>query len=62
LIHQLTTFKESEINLPDGYSFVDVENLEGQYLSKNGEIIVLVKEKLHPIALFPMVSVQPILQ
>ena len=40
-----TTFKEYEINLPDGYSFADVENIEEQYLNRNGEFIVLVKEQ-----------------
>jgi putative acetyltransferase len=40
-----TTFKEYEINLPDNYSFADVENIEESYLSKNGEFIVLLKEQ-----------------
>lgn len=38
-------FKEYEINLPEGYSFADVENIEEQYLNQNGEFIVLVKEQ-----------------
>ena len=39
------TFKEYEINLPDNYSFSDVENLEEEYLNATGEFIVLLREK-----------------
>ncbi len=40
-----TTFREYEINLPDGYFFVDVENLEKQYLNQKGEFIVLIRNR-----------------
>lgn len=39
------TFGEYKINLPAGYSFSDVENLEEEYLHAGGEFIVLIKEK-----------------
>ena len=38
-------FKEYEIDLPDNYSFADVENIEGQYLNTSGEFIVLLKKQ-----------------
>ena len=37
------TFKEYEINLPAGYSFSDIENIEEEYLNSSGEFIVLIK-------------------
>ena len=40
-----TTFKEYEIDLPDGYSFADVENLEEHYLCKNGEFIIFSRKQ-----------------
>ena len=39
------TFEEYEINLPDNYSFSDIENLEEEYLNATGEFIVLLREK-----------------
>ena len=39
------TFKEYEIDLPDNYSFSDIENLEEAYLNATGEFIVLLREK-----------------
>ncbi len=41
----ITTFNEYEINLPENYSLADVENLEEQYLNKNGEFIVLLRQQ-----------------
>ena len=38
-----STFEEYEINLPENYSFADVENLEEPYLSRNGRFIVLLR-------------------
>ena len=40
-----TTFREYEINLPENYSFADVENFEEQYLKKNGDLIVLLRQQ-----------------
>ena len=37
------TFKEYEIDLPDNYSFSDIENLEEEYLNATGEFIVLLR-------------------
>ena len=37
------TFEEYEINLPAGYSFSDIENLEEEYLKATGEFMVLIK-------------------
>ena len=37
------TFDEYEIDLPAGYSFADIEDLEEAYLRSNGEFIVLIK-------------------
>ena len=39
------TFEEYEINLPDSYSFSDIENLEEEYLNSTGEFIVLLREQ-----------------
>jgi len=39
------TFKEYEINLPDNYSFSDIENLEEEYLNATGEFIVILRQK-----------------
>jgi len=39
------TFEEYEINLPAGYSFSDIENLEEEYLNATGEFMVLIKEQ-----------------
>lgn len=39
------TFKEYKINLPDNYSFSDIENPEEEYLSANGEFIVILREQ-----------------
>ena len=47
------TFKEYEIDLPDNYSFADVENIEEHYLSTNGEFIVLLR-KPHIIGFFAL--------
>jgi putative acetyltransferase len=41
----ITTFNEYEINLPENYSFADVENLEEQYLNKSGGFIVLLRQQ-----------------
>jgi len=38
-------FEEYEINLPAGYSFSDIENLEEEYLNSSGEFMVLIKEQ-----------------
>jgi len=38
-------FEEYEINLPAGYSFSDIENLEENYLNATGEFMVLIKEQ-----------------
>ena len=38
-------FEEYEINLPAGYSFSDIENLEEDYLNATGEFMVLIKEQ-----------------
>jgi N-acetylglutamate synthase-like GNAT family acetyltransferase len=40
------TFEEYEINLPAGYSFSDIENLEEEYLNSSGEFIILIKEQI----------------
>ena len=48
------TFREYEINLPDNYSFADVEYIEEQYLNKNGEFIVLLREA-HIIGFFALI-------
>ena len=48
-----TTFKEYEINLPASYSFADVDNIEKQYLSKNGEFIVFLRSQ-HIIGFFAL--------
>jgi len=37
------TFEEYEINLPAGYSFLDIDNLEEEYLNVSGEFIVLTR-------------------
>jgi len=39
------TLAEYEIQLPDNYSFSDIENLEEVYLNSGGEFIVLLKEQ-----------------
>ena len=39
------TFEEYEINLPDNYSFSDIENLEEVYLNSSGEFIVLIRKQ-----------------
>jgi len=38
-----TTFKDYEIDLPQDYSFADVENLEEQYLARKGTFMVLLR-------------------
>jgi putative acetyltransferase len=38
------TFDEYGINLPNNYSFADIENLEEKYLNSAGEFIVLTRE------------------
>ncbi len=40
------TFEEYEINLPAGYSFSDIEELEEEYLNASGEFIVLTRARL----------------
>ena len=39
------TFVEYGIQLPDGYSFADVDNLEEEYLIASGEFLVLIGEQ-----------------
>lgn len=39
------TFEEYEIDLPAGYSFADIENLEEEYLNSGGDFIVLIREQ-----------------
>ncbi len=39
------TFEEYEINLPDNYSFSDIENLEEEYINSTGEFIVFIREQ-----------------
>lgn len=36
-------FEEYDIQLPDNYTFADIENLEEVYLNSNGEFIVLLR-------------------
>jgi N-acetylglutamate synthase-like GNAT family acetyltransferase len=38
-------FKEYKINLPDSYSFSDIENLEEEYLNAPGEFRVFLREQ-----------------
>ena len=40
------TFAEYEINLPAGYSFSDIEELEEEYLNSSGEFMVLIKAQM----------------
>jgi len=53
-------FKEYKINLPDNYSFADIDNLEEEYLDKSGEFIVLLREQtiIGFFALLPSVNDQ----
>lgn len=38
-----TTLDEYNINLPENYSFADIENLEEDYLQSGGEFMVLLR-------------------
>ena len=40
-----TTFAEYEIQLPENYSFADIEHLEDEYLKSGGEFMVLLREQ-----------------
>jgi putative acetyltransferase len=40
-----TTLAEYNINLPENYSFADIENLEEDYLKSGGEFMVLLREQ-----------------
>jgi len=40
-----TTLAEYNINLPENYSFTDIENLEEDYLKSGGEFLVLLREQ-----------------
>ena len=50
------TLLEYEINLPDNYSFNDIENIEKSYIDIDGEFIVLERKK-EIIGFFGLVSV-----
>ena len=39
------TFEEYDLDLPENYSFADIENLEEEYLNSNGEFIVLLRNQ-----------------
>ena len=38
-------FEEYAIQLPDGYSFADIDNLEEEYFIASGEFVVLTREQ-----------------
>ena len=40
-----TTLSEYEIQLPENYSFADIEHLEDEYLKSGGEFMVLLREQ-----------------